>query len=178
MALSAVLTNEGERVKICIRLGFAALCVGIALARGAAFAADTDAFLGTWVLNAAKSQVPQGAMPDKATIVVSDGGAGKLKTVSDTTMVGTAIHAEITFAIDGKDYAPITTPAPPPGSPTILESFERVSPLAVKAALKLNGETIATVLQEVSADGKTLKMTTTGLGAAAGVTSLMTFDKK
>lgn len=165
-------------MKIPKRLGFLTLCLGLALARGAAFAADTDKFVGTWELNASKSQVPGGATPDKATVVVTDAGGGKLKSVSDTTMAGQQIRAELTFAADGKEYAPVTTPAPPPGSPTITETFERVSANVYKADLKMNGQTIATLMEEVSADGKTLKVTTQGVGAASGVTSTMVFDKK
>lgn len=165
-------------MKISKRFGFATLCLGFAVACGAAFAADTDKFLGTWMFNASKSQVPGGATPDKATIVVTDAGGGKLKSVSDTTMVGQQVHAELTFAIDGKDYAPTTTPAPPPGSPAIAESFERVSPTAVKASLKMNGQTIATMMEEVSTDGRTLKVTTQGAGPASNVTSTMVFDKQ
>jgi hypothetical protein len=164
-------------MKVSKRLGFVTLWVGFAFAC-ATFAADTDKFLGTWVFNASKSQVPGGATPDKATIVVSDAGGGKLKTVSDTAMAGQQIHAELTFAIDGKDYVPTTTPAPPAGSPVIAESFERVSPTAVKASLKMNGQAIATMLEEVSADGKTLKVSTQGVGPAANVASTMVFDKQ
>jgi hypothetical protein len=165
-------------MQISKRLGFVTLCLVFAAACGAALAADTDKFLGTWVFNAGKSQVPGGATPDKATIVVSDAGGGKLKSVSDTSVAGQQIHGEITFAADGKEYTPVTTPAPPPGSPTITETFERVSPTVYKAQLKMNGQTLATVMQEVSADGKTLTMTTAGAGPAANVTSTMVFDKK
>ena len=154
------------------------LCLGLALASGATFAADLDKFIGTWELNASKSEVPGGATPDKATVVVTDAGAGKVKSVSDTAMAGQQIHSELTFAADGKDYTPVTTPAMPPGSPTITEAFERVSATVYKTDLKMNGQTIATLMNEVSADGKTLKVTTQGVGAAAGVTSTMVFDKK
>ena len=165
-------------MKVSKRFAVVTLCLGFALARATAFAADTDKFLGTWQFNATKSQVPGGATPDKATVVVTDAGGGKLKSVTDTAMAGQQVHSELTFAADGKDYAPVTTPAPPPGGPTITQSFTRVSANVYKAELKMNGQTIATLMEEVSADGKTLKLTTQGVGAAAGVTSTMVFDKK
>ena len=62
-------------------------------------------------------------------------------------MAGQQIRAELTFATDGKEYAPVTTPAPPPGSPTITETFERVSANVYKADLKMNGQTIATLME-------------------------------
>src|SRR5262249_45938722 len=148
------------------------------LAYGAASAGDMDKFIGTWELNASKSQIPGGGTPDKATVVVSDAGGGKLKSVSDTTMLGQQVHVELTFAADGKEYTPVSTPAPPAGSPTITETFVRVSANVYKTDLKMNGQPIATLTNEVSADGKSLKVTTQGVGAAAGVTSTMVLDKK
>jgi hypothetical protein len=167
-------------MKIALRLGLVALqlILGLALADRAVFAADEDKFLGTWALNAAKSSAPSGTLPSSATVVLSKASSGMYKSVSDTALGGQALHSEITFTTDGKEYSPVTTPAPPPGTPTITQSFERVSAAAYKALLKLNGTTIATILNEVSADGKTLTATTTGVGAAANVTATLVFDRK
>lgn len=167
-------------MRIALRVGLFAssLALGLALADRAAFAADDDKFLGTWVLNAAKSSVPQGVQLTSATVVITKAGTGMYKSVSDTTLNGVSSHSETTFATDGKDYAPVMTPAPPPGSPSITQSFERVSATAYKGAVKLNGQTIATVLNEVSADGKTLTVTTTGVGAGANVAITMVCDRK
>jgi hypothetical protein len=142
-------------------------------------AADTDAFLGTWVFNPAKSQVPAGAMPSSATMVVTDLGGGKFKSASDTALGGQQVHSEITFAADGKDYVPVTTPAPP-GAAAIAESFERVNARTYKTALKVAGQQIATILEEISADGKTLTMTTTGAAGtpAADLKTVMVFERK
>ena len=162
------------------RLGTAvlSLVLGLAVADRAAFAADEDKFLGTWVLNAEKSKAPAGAMPTSATVVVSKSASGMYKSVSDTALAGITSHSEITFATDGKDYTPVVTPAPPPGTPAVTQSFERVSASAYKGAVKLAGQVIATVLNEVSADGKTLTITTTGVGPAANVVVIMVCDRK
>jgi hypothetical protein len=165
-------------MRFTLRSGFVTLLLFLALSGRAALAADEDAFLGTWVLNAAKSTVPAGAMPSSATVVLSRAGEGMFKSVSDTTLGAAAAHAEITFAIDGKDYAPVTTPAPPAGTPPIAQSFERVSAKAYKTSVKLAGQTVAVILNEVSADGKTLTLTTTGVGAAANLTATLLFDRK
>jgi hypothetical protein len=167
-------------MKIALRSGLVALSLllGLALASRAAFAADEDKFLGTWVLNAAKSSAPAGALPTSATIVVSKAGAGMYKSATDMTMAGITGHSEITFATDGKDYTPVVTPAPPAGSPSVAQSFERVSASAYKGAVKLNGQTIAATLNEVSADGKTLTVTTTGVGQAGNVVITMVCDRK
>jgi hypothetical protein len=163
-----------------VRLRVFAFALGVGLCFARAFAADTDAFLGTWILNPAKSQVPAGALPSSASMVVTDLGGGKFKSTSETSMAGQQIHSEITFAADGKDYVPVTTPAPAAGGPQIAESFERVNATTYKTALKLAGLQIATILEEISADGKTLTMTTTGAEGtpAAGVKTVMVFERK
>jgi hypothetical protein len=167
-------------MKIALRLGLVALqlVVGLTLVNRAAFAADEDKFLGTWALNPAKSSAPAGAVPSSATVVLTKSGSDMYKSVSDTTLAGQPLHSETTFKTDGKDYSPVTTPAPPPGTPSITQSFERVSAAAYKTLLKINGMVIATILYEVSADGKTLTSTTTGVGAAANVTATLVFDRK
>ena len=77
-------------------------------------------------------------------------------------MLGNAVHSEVTFAIDGKDYAPVVTPAPPGGMPAITQSYEPVSARSYKGTVKVAGQLVATSLNEVSGDGKTLTITTTG----------------
>ena len=167
-------------MKHALRLGLVALqlILGLALADRAALAADEDKFLGTWVLNPAKSSAPAGTLPSNATVVLSKSGSGMYKSATDMTMAGISAQIETTFATDGKDYTPVVTPAPPAGSPSMTQSFERVSASAYKGAVKLNGQTIATVLNEISADGKTLTVTTTGVGPAANVVVTMVYDRK
>jgi len=167
-------------MKIASRFGLVALqlAFGLTLVHHAALAADEDKFLGTWTLNAAQSKAPGGALPTSATVVVSKAGSGMYKSVSDTTMAGISGHSEITFATDGKDYTPVVTPTPPGGSPSISQSFERVSASSYKGSIKMNGQVIATTVNEVSADGKTFTITTTGVGPAAGVVAAMVFDRK
>jgi hypothetical protein len=154
----------------------AALALALVVAQPRALAFD-DVFLGTWLLNVGKSKGPPGTVPDAATMVITDLGSGMYKSASDSTVAGNTIHAEVTFAVDGKDYVPVTTPALP-GMPPIAQSVERVNETTHKIAVKLNGEVVATVLQEVSADGKTLTTTMTGLGPLANASNVTVFDKK
>jgi len=156
------------------RLGIAALAVGSFYASNV-FAAD--AFVGTWVLNASKSKLPGGVMPDSVMMVVTDAGGGKYSTVSDTKMSGITSHSEITFALDGKEYTPVTTPAQP-GMPPVTQASQRVSDSSYTTSVKVGGELIATTLSEVSSDGKSLTMTTKGEGQYAAVSSVMVFDRK
>jgi hypothetical protein len=161
----------------------ASLVLGLAigLTGRAALAGDADAFLGTWVLNAAKSTLPQGGPPIDLKLTVTDAGGGKYKSVTETSVAGQAYKVEITFAIDGKDYSPVVTPAPPGGTPPMSQSYEKVSAKAYKSQAKMNGQLVATSTSEVSADGKSMTVTTNaagGAGAAAGEVNKLVFDKK
>ena len=159
----------------------ASLVLGLAigLTGRAALAGDADAFLGKWTLNAAKSSLPQGAPPIDMTLTVSDAGGGKYKSMTEMSVAGQPYKVEITFAIDGKDYSPVITPAPP-GTPPTTQSYEKVSARSYKSSTKLNGQVMATSTSEVSADGKTMTVTTSGAGAGPGAGALnkLVFDKK
>jgi hypothetical protein len=157
---------------------FLALCLVVGLTGRAALAGDADAFLGTWTLNSAKSTLPQGGPPIVVTLTVTDAGGGKYKSVTETSVAGQAYKVEITFAVDGKDYVPVVTPAPP-GMPPTSQSYERVSAKAYKSTVKMNGQVAATSTSEVSADGKVMTVKTTGAGGAGGdALNTLVFDKK
>jgi hypothetical protein len=169
-------------MKFTSRFAASFLALGLAAGLGgrAALAGDADAFLGTWVMNPAKSSLPQGMPSIPVTLTVSDAGGGKYKSVTETSVAGQAYKVEITFAIDGKDYAPVVTPAPPGGTPAMSQSYERVSAKSYKSSSKMNGQVLATSTSEVSADGKTMTVTTSraGAAAAADVINKLVFDKK
>jgi hypothetical protein len=110
------------------------------------------------------------------TLVVSDAGGGKLKSVSDLSMSGFAIKGEVTFAVDGQDYVPTSTPPPPPGT-AITQSSTPVSERVYETSVKLNGQVVSTMRNEVSEDGQTLTIASTGAGPAAGVTSTFVLDR-
>ena len=152
------------------------LCLALVLASSAASAQDNP-FIGTWVLDPAKSTFAPGGQLSSMTLVVSDAGDGKLKSVSDVTMSGFTIHGETTFAVDGEDYVPSSTPPPPPGV-AVTQSSEQVSDSAYKTSVKVNGQLMTTMLNEVSADGQTLTVTTTGEGPAAGAASVFVLDRQ
>jgi hypothetical protein len=156
-----------------------ALGLAVGLTGRAALAGDADAFLGAWTLNAAKSSLPQGSPPIDMTLTVTDAGGGKYKSMTEVSVAGQPYKVEITFAIDGKDYSPVVTPAPP-GTPPTTQSYEKVNARSYKSSTKLNGQVMATSTSEVSADGKTMTVTTSGAGAAAGAGALnkLVFDKK
>jgi hypothetical protein len=159
------------------RLGIVALLSFSACVASVGAYAQAPAFLGTWVLNTAKSKGAAGAVPDSITVVISDAGGGQYKSLSDSAMAGVTVRSEVTFAVDGKDYTPVISPAMP-GAPPLTQSAEQVSDKVYKTSLKMGGQVIATTLNEISADGKVLTLTTTGVGQFAGASNTMVFDKK
>lgn len=158
--------------RLTVALATFALSLAVAPA-----SADEDRFLGTWALNATRSNGPPGTVPERSTVVVSEAGSGMYRSVSDSVIAGNAVHTEVTYAADGKDYAPVTTPARP-GAPPVTQSFERLDATTYKVSVKINGQVVATVLEEISADGRTMTITTTGAGRLAGVSNVTVFDKE
>jgi hypothetical protein len=137
-----------------------------------------NAFVGSWVLDPARSQAVSAAfMPAALTVEITDAGGGKYRSVSEGTVGGVSGRNEITFSIDGKDYPVATVPAQP-GAPEITQSMERVSDTVYKASSKLGGQLIATALNEISGDGTTLTLTTTGVGQFSALSSTLVFRRK
>ena len=56
--------------------------------------------------------------------------------------------------------------------------MERVSDTVYKSSIKAGGQVIATALNELSSDGKTLTATTTGIGQFAALSSTMVFRRQ
>jgi len=135
-----------------------------------------DALVGSWVLDPAKNQGQPGVVPTAGTATVTAAGGGKYTSVSEVSIGAATGRSEITYSIDGKDYVVTTTPAQPGAA--ITQSMERVSDTAWKSNLKANGQLLATVMTEVSSDGKTLTQTTTGLGQFAALSSTVVFTRK
>jgi hypothetical protein len=157
------------------------MCV-VSIALGALASVSTvqgqGALVGSWVLDPASSTaVAREALPTAGTLEITDAGGGKYTSVSEATMAGVSGRSEVTFAIDGKDYTTTSTPVPP-GAPTVTQAVERVSESVYKLSIKVNGQLIATTLNELSADGKTLTQTTTGIGQFAVLTSTSVFRRK
>jgi hypothetical protein len=136
-----------------------------------------DAFVGSWVLDPASSSAPPGLVPTAGTLEISDAGDGKYTSVSEATMGGVAGRSEVTFSIDGQDYAATSIPAPP-GGPAVTQAIERVSDTVYRISVKMDGELIATALNELSGDRNTLTQTTTGIGQFATLSSTMVFRRK
>ena len=155
------------------------LCV-VSIALGtlapSGFVQAQDSLVGSWVLDPAKSQGQPGMVPTAGTATVTAAGGGKYTSVSEVTVGGATGRSEITYSVDGKDYAVTMTPAQPGAA--ITQSMDRVSDIVWSSNLKLNGQLMGTIVLEVSSDGNTLTQTTTGVGQFAALSSTVVFRRK
>ena len=152
-----------------------ALSVAVAASAALGSAHGQDALIGSWVLDPAKTAAPPGASPTSGTLEITKAG-DKYSSVSEVAAGGTTGRSEITYAVDGKDYAVTVMPAQPGVSLT--QAIERVSETVYKSSVKLNGQPLATALTEISGDGGTLTQTTTGIGQFAALSSTVVFRRK
>lgn len=137
----------------------------VSLAGVIAFAASPQAqapkgLEGTWKLNVAKSKFSPGPAPKSMTITYSPAGTDGMKIVVDVAPAdGAAQHWEMTANYDGKD-APVT------GNPLAdMIAMKKVNAATGESTFKKDGKVTATNVRKLSADGKTLTITSTGTTA-------------
>jgi len=137
-------------------------------------AQDKDVFAGTWTLNLAKSKYDPGPAPKTASVVFSSKGTEVAATIDAVSGTGEKQHWSYSGAIDGKDHP---MPGNNPDGDTI--SIRRISATSVETTYKLKGKPTLVNVRSVSADGKTLTVTTKGTNAKGEkVNNLQVFDKK
>jgi len=115
----------------------------------------SDAQMGTWKLNEAKSKRAAGT-PKNSTIVFEASGDSVKVTIDGTDSAGKPAHNEWTGKLDGKDY-PVT------GDPTSdARSYKQVDDHTLEFTIKKGGKVTITGRVVVSADGKTRTATASG----------------
>ena len=130
-----------------------ALTVALCFVAGAICLAS-DANMGTWKLNDAKSKFPPGAA--KNNIVVYEAAGDQIKvTIEATTADGKSVHIEWTGKFDGKFY-PLT------GDPNNDErSYKQINGRTLEGISKKGGKVTSNSRIVVSADGKSRTVTST-----------------
>src|SRR5271170_7331308 len=114
-------------------LGCAAGLASVVMTIEPTFAADP--FIGTWMLDVAKSSYSPGPAPAAVTVTTRDIGNGKFNTTIDVTeQDGKVMHFEITYANDGADY-PIAGPVPGETA-----SSKYVGTQTLESTLKISGK--------------------------------------
>ena len=137
-----------------------------------AYCLASDAQMGTWKLNEAKSKLAAGA-PKNHTVVYEMAGDKIKVTVDGTNADGTPAHNEWTGIFDGKDY-PLT------GDPTAdTRAYKKINDRTLDITNKKEGKVTTSGKIEVSADGKTRTVTTSGTDTkGAKFKSVSVYDKQ
>lgn len=140
-------------------IGLVAGIVGLSLAPDSAAQAAKE-LAGTWKLNAAKSTFSPGPPPKTMTVTYTAVEPNGMKIVVDVTPAdGAPQHWEMAAAYDGKE-------APVKGNPNAdTVSIKRIDDRTAESTFTKGGKVTATNRRTLSADGKTLTVTSTGTTA-------------
>ena len=135
----------------------AMMIAGLAAPRTAA-AQVPASWLGTWVLNVAKSTYNPGPPPYKrATLIVEPWRTG-VRMVSDLVGVrGGVTHYEWTGAFDGEDYALQGI------EEDLTYSYAPIDDRSVQVVIKVAGRPVARARTTISPDGNTMTTVSSGL---------------
>ena len=121
--------------------------------------AQENPFLGTWVLNVAKSKHTPGPPPKEQTVINEAAGAGMRTTAKGVDPSGKPLSVSFTSTFDGKDH-PVT------GNPDWdSNAYTRVDSHTLQVTRKKAGKVVQTGTNVVSKDGKTRTVTVTGVNA-------------
>ncbi|HXY08915.1 MAG TPA: hypothetical protein VEI52_13825 [Terriglobales bacterium] len=134
--------------------------------------ASSDAQMGTWKLNEAKSKLGAG-VPKNNTVTYEAAGDSVKVTIDGTAADGSPTHNEWTGKFDGKDY-------PSTGNPSEdMRSYKQLDDHTLQFASKKGGKVVLAGRIVVTADGKTRTVTATGTDAQGKkVTGTAVYDKQ
>ena len=147
--------------------------MGLAITTVAALGADNT--IGTWKLNVEQSKFNPGALPVKSLTVLREASNGGVKvTITGEAPDGTAINASYTAKYDGQE-AQVTGNAP---YDTIAIKQIDANTLADERK-KVGTPYHATGQTAISGNGKTMTLTTKGIGAdGKPFTGTLVFEKQ
>jgi hypothetical protein len=155
-----------------MKLRTSVLTLALCFVAAAVCFAASDAQMGTWKLNEAKSKIAAG-MPKNSTVVYEAAGDSVKVTIDGTSGDGKPVHSEWTGKIDGKDY-PVTG-----DSTSDTRSYTQVDDHTLQFAGKKDGKVTLSGRVVVSADGKTRTVTVSGTDAAGKkLKSTAVYDKQ
>ena len=131
---------------------------GLSLVIGStrAVSAQSDPAVGTWKLNVAKSKYVPGPAPKSNMITITAAASGLHVVAKGEDAKGSPTSIDYTATFDGKD-------APVKGAPAYdTTAMKRVDANTTEQTRKKEGKTVQTVTRKISADGKTMTVTTRG----------------
>jgi hypothetical protein len=151
------------------------VALGVVLGAGSVrvSAQASDARIGTWKLNVAKSKYSPGPAPQSQTLKVEAAGQGEKATSEGVNAAGTPTKTEYTANFDGKDY-PLT------GSQNADKvSLKRIDARTTERTDKKGDTVVLTYTRVVSEDGKTMTVTVKGTNAQGQpVDNIAVFEKQ
>jgi|SRR5919109_2357370 hypothetical protein len=154
-------------------VGMAIVGAVVLLASGIVRAQTTDPIVGTWVLDVAKSTYKPGPPPKSATVVVEPAGKGIKVAVDAVNADGTPSKWGFTTMRDGKDVPVTGNPAYDTAATT------QATPTTGTTEYKKAGKVVVTSKLSISADGKTMTLTSTGTDPKGQATqNVIVFRKK
>ncbi len=147
--------------------------IGRSIAEGGG-AQATDAWLGKWRLNVAKSKYNPGTAPTSGTSRLEMVTGGSVKVTSDgIDGGGHSTHTEVVTMFDGQPSELKGT------NPPVTLAFSRIDSHHYELVTRVGGKIAATSRVSVSADGKTRTLVTTSTGADGKSTvSTVVYDRR
>jgi len=134
--------------------------VAVLLVTSAANAQTTEPIVGTWKLDVAKSTYKPGPAPKSSIVTIDSVGKGMKVAVDAVSGDGTPLKWGFSTLRDGKEEAPVT------GNPMFdVVTATRESANAGTNVYKKAGKVVMTTKAAISADGKTMTLTSTGTDA-------------
>jgi len=146
------------------------LILGVAIVASAA-----DPFLGTWKINLAASTYSPRAAPASQTRVYTEEPDGAIKvTIRTVDAKGHSTIIEVAANYDGKDY-PVTG-----DSHVDAMSLKKINEYKAESNLMHGKTVVATILREISKDGKRMTITYKGADEDQGlqVNNTVVYDRQ
>jgi hypothetical protein len=128
--------------------------------------------LGTWKLNVVNSKYSPGPAPKSATVTFSAAGQGVKAVIDGVGPDGGKVHWEYTANFDGKPY-PVTG-----NGDGDMVVAKRVNASTIETSSTLKGKPTVVNTRVVSADAKTLTVTSKGINSQGqNVNNVQVFEK-
>jgi hypothetical protein len=161
-----------RRIDCRILASVVCLAMGSVVSAGVVFA-QSDPAVGTWKLDPARSRYSPGPVPKSNLIVIAAVDNGLKVSGQGTDGAGKPTSINYTVTYDGKEK-PVT------GSPDYDSTTgKRINASTTEQTRKKEGKMVQTQKREVSADGKTMTITTTGKDAhGKTVHNVAVFEKQ
>ncbi|MDO8539974.1 MAG: DUF4440 domain-containing protein [Opitutaceae bacterium] len=118
-----------------------------------------DPWLGSWVLNVAKTRINPGPAPKGETRTYTSTASGERATYDETQADGKRVYSTSTYRFDGQDAKVVGDPD------SHTHAIKRTSPRSIASVIKKDGKVVRTATREVSADGKILTVEFKGTNA-------------